>query len=309
MKSFKFIIILFINFCLVANIKANALENKILIKINNNIVTSIDIFNEVNYLALSNKNFREIDDFKSYQIAKNSLIKQNIQEIEILKNFKELKIDNKYYENLIKNYYKKLGLDSYAEFNDYIEQYNVDINTIKKKITIEVLWNQLIYRKFSSNVKIDKEEIKKNLNNNDKIKEYLLSEIVFNIDKKEDLKIKLKEIKNTIKIEGFSKAALEHSASATAKNNGDLGWIKENYISNEIKDEIVKLKIGEYTNPINIPGGFLILKVNDIKELQREINLEKEINLIVRKKTNDQLNQFSNIYFNKIKKNIKINEI
>ena len=305
----KFIFILFIIFFLFENNKVNAVENKILLKINNNIITSVDIFNEVNYLALSNKNFKELENIKTFQIAKNSLIKQNIQEIEILKNFKELKIDEKYSNNLIKNYYENLGFDSYEDFLKYIKLNNVDINIIKKKITIEVLWNQLIYRKFSSNVRIDKEEIKKNLSKNEKINEYLLSEIVFSTEKKGDLNIKLKEIKNTIKSEGFAKAALEHSISDTAKNSGELGWVKENFISKKIKQELKKLKVNEYTNPIKVPGGFLILKINDLKEINKQIDLEKETNLIVRKQTNDQLNQFSNIYFNKIKKNIKINEI
>ena len=137
----------------------------------------------------------------------------------------------------------------------------------------------------------------------------MLSEIFFYSEKKEDLKNKLEKIKKTIRIEGFAKAALVHSVSDTAKNNGDLGWIKENYISKEIKKELIKIKTGDFTNPIKVPGGFLILKINDINELEKKIDIEKEVNLIIRKKTNDQLNQFSNIYFNKIKKNIKINEI
>ena len=111
----KFIFILFIIF-FIENNKVNAVENKILLKINNNIITSVDIFNEVNYLALSNKNFKELENIKTFQIAKNSLIKQNIKEIELLKNFKELKIDEKYSNNLIKNYYKNLGFDSYEDF-------------------------------------------------------------------------------------------------------------------------------------------------------------------------------------------------
>ena len=81
----KFLFILFIIFFLIENNKVNAIENKILLKINNNIITSVDIFNEVNYLALSNKNFKELENIKTFQIAKNSLIKQNIKEIELLK--------------------------------------------------------------------------------------------------------------------------------------------------------------------------------------------------------------------------------
>ena len=70
-----------------------------------------------------------------------------------------------------------------------------------------------------------------------------------------------------------------------------------------------KIKIGEFTKPIVIPGGFLILYIENLREIKRDINFEREINNIIEKKTNDQLNQFSNIYINKIKKNIQLNEI
>ena len=173
----KFIFILFIIFFLFENNKVNAVENKILLKINNNIITSVDINNEVNYLAFTKKNIGDLVSFKSYEIAKNSIIRQKIQEIELLKNFKELKIDEKNYQNLIKNYYDNLGLNSYDEFLKYVKKNNVDINIIKQKITIEVLWNKLIYKKFSSNIRIDKEQIKRNLTKSEKVNEYLLSEI------------------------------------------------------------------------------------------------------------------------------------
>ena len=74
-------------------------------------------------------------------------------------------------------------------------------------------------------------------------------------------------------------------------------------------NEIKNIKIGNFTNPIVIPGGFLILKIKDKRKVEKKIDLEKEMNLIVKKKTNEQLNQFSNIYFNKIKKNVLINEL
>ena len=80
-------------------------------------------------------------------------------------------------------------------------------------------------------------------------------------------------------------------------------------ISIKLKNEITDLKIGEFSKPIIIPGGALILKLENIKEINNEINLEKKLNELVRYSTNEQLNQFSNIYFNKVKKNIKINEL
>ena len=307
-KNNKFLIyILFFLFLFKSDL--NALENKIIVKVNNNIITSLDIFIEVNYLSLTNKKFRELQEISKFQIAKNSLIRQNIQELELLKNVKEIKIDNKIYKKLIKNFYNLTGQDTYDNFLNYIKKNNIPESVIKKKITIEVLWNQLIFRKFSKNVQINQEEIKSEILSRDKTKEYLLSEIVFNIDEKENLKKTINTIKKKIKKNGFENTVLEYSISSSSKNNGNLGWIKEASLSSKIKEEIKKTKIGELTSPITIPGGFLLLKVQNIKEVKREIDLDKEVEFIVRKKTNNQLSQYSNIYFNKIKKNITINEI
>ena len=72
--------------------------------------------------------------------------------------------------------------------------------------------------------------------------------------------------------------------------------------------EIKNLNDGEYTNPIQIPGGFLVLSVKEKKTLEQKTDVEAEFLLKVKALTNQQLNQYSNIYFNKIKKNIKIYE-
>jgi len=87
-----------------------------------------------------------------------------------------------------------------------------------------------------------------------------------------------------------------------------VGWVKENSISKKINNKLKKITKGEFTKPIQVPGGFLILYINDVRSVENE-NMEKQLNLIIREKTNNQLNQFSNIFFNKIKKNTEINEL
>ena len=120
-------------FLILLNGNLNALENKIIVKVNNNIITSLDIFNEVNYLSLTNKKFSQLEEFSKFQIAKNSLIRQNIQEIELLKNVKEINIDNNIYDKLIKNFYTMIGQDNYDNFLIYIQKNNIPLNIIKKK--------------------------------------------------------------------------------------------------------------------------------------------------------------------------------
>ena len=287
-----------------------AKENKILFKINNEIITSLDILNEIKYLKVINENvLKNIDNNEIYEIAKNSLIREKIKEIELLKNVEKIEIDEDFLNKFILNYFKSRNIDSKLEFENFFNNIGLEPNNIRKKITVEIMWNQLIYQKFFKNVKINKDLIVKEISKSKLINEYLLSEIVFSLDKSENLNEKFEKIKKNITDSSFSKAALLFSVSSTANDGGKLGWIKETALNSKIKKEIKMLNIGEFTKPIIIPGGFLILKINNKKETTIENDNEKEFDLIVKKKTNDQLNQFSNIYFNKIKKNIQINEL
>lgn len=287
--------------------EAIALENKILFKINNKIITTIDLYNETKYLNLLNNNLANLEKKRIYEISKNSLIREKIKEIELLKNYKNLDIDEKYFIPLMSNYSKRMGFSNINSFIENIETNGLDVETIKKKIKIELYWNQLIVKKFLKDIKIDKEKIKKNLETNLTQKELLLSEIVFNVDKKSDLKNKFDLIKQDIEIKGFSNAALIHGVSDSSNNGGKLGWIKLSSLNSKIKSQVAKTDVGKFSNPIVVPGGFLILKIEDQREVKKNLDLNKEIQLTVNEKTNEQLNKLSIVYFNKVKKDIEIN--
>ena len=286
-----------------------AIENKILFKVNNEIITSIDILNEINYLITINNDFSKMPKKQIFEIAKKSLIREKIKEIELKKFFKEIKVDDKFLNNLLINHFKSSGINDINGFEKYFRSLDINPNLIKKKITIEVMWNQFIFEKFNQGVKINKELIKNELLTNDKQKEFLLSEILFNLNKNEKLDQKIYLLEKEIKDNGFSQTALTYSISDTANKGGKLGWVKETIMNSNIKEKIKKVKINEHTKPIVIPGGFLILKIEGIREVENDFDLNTEINKIVKKKTNEQLNQFSNIYFNKVKKDILINEL
>jgi peptidyl-prolyl cis-trans isomerase SurA len=205
----------------------------------------------------------------------------------------------------------KINLDSENEFLVYLSKYNLELKDFKKKITIEALWNQLIYSKFKSKVNIDIDKIKSEVvnNKNNKVTLFNLSEIIFNIDQNQTLEKRFEQIKNDIDLNGFENAAVIHSISDTGSTGGKLGWINQNSINQKLNEKIKNLNVGDFTMPIVIPGGFLIIKLEDVKEQDKEINLEKEIQKLITLKTNQQLNQFSNIYYNKIKKDIKIEKL
>ena len=284
-----------------------AFENKILLKIDNEIVTTVDIAKEIEYLKTINKEINTLEKNKIIEIAKNSIVRDKIKKISLEKIFEEFKVDEEYLNQLIINKYRRIGFQDLESFKKYLNQNNVKYEKIREKMIIDAMWSEFIYAKYKDNIKIDRNKIAQEMTRK-KNKNYLLSEIIFNgIDKKE-LETNYNNILKTIKENGFENAALIHSTSQSAENGGKLGWIKEASLSKIILNEISKLKKGDYTSPIKIPGGFIILKINDFKEESISENIEEEINKIIKIKTNEQLNQYSNIYFNKIKKDIVIYE-
>ena len=299
-------ILLFTNFT-----NLNAIENKIEFKVNNEIITTIDIIKELSFLAAFNQKILELEKNKIFEVSKNSIIKEKIKMIEILKFTKKIELDEEYLNKLIEDSYVKINLKSEDEFLKHLLKYNLKLEDFKKKITIEALWNQIIFSKYKSRVNIDTNKIKSEIINdkNNKIKSFNLSEIIFNIDENQILDTKFEQIKNDIDLNGFENAAMIHSVSESANLGGKLGWINQNSINQNVNKKIINLDVGEFSKPIVVPGGFLIIKLNELKEVDREMDLDKEIKKQITIKTNRQLNQFSNIYYNKIKKDIKIEKL
>ena len=312
MRKIKIIFIVII-FYLFPHQNVYSIENKILLKIDNELITSIDVFIQTKYLMAINEKLNEMEQNEIYKISINSLLREKIKKIEILKNIndKEINIDEKFLNEMIITTYKRLGYNTIKDFNNHLKKYEINIEIIKEKISIESLWNELIYKKFSNKLLIDKDKLRKKIinDNNKKIKSYSISEIIFQTSQSQSVDEKFKLIVKDIDEKSFSNAVLLHSISDTANSGGNLGWINENSLNQKIKNEISNLKIGGYTKPITIPGGFLILKLNNIKLIQNEFNINKKLEELVRITTNQQLNQLSNIYFDKAKKEVTINEL
>ena len=291
--------------------KPFSLENKILFKVNNDIITSIDIEEEYKYLIALNDNLKKLSQNEIIEIAKKSIIKEKIKIIEINKNFKNPKIPDEILETILENFYRRLNIDNLDDFKKYLISKNVEYQDVKNKIEIESLWNELIIAKFSSKIQINENEIRNNLiKNQEKFsKSYLLSEIFFEISNSNQLNKKYQEIIEIIQKKGFENAAASISTSNTANQGGKIGWIDEDALNENLKKILSESNVNEITEPLTMPGGFMILKINEIKKKTKKQNIENELKRIINFKKNDQLNQFSKIYFNKVKINIKIHEI
>ena len=306
-KSKVLFIILFVIFFYFKN--SIAFENKILFKVNNEIITSIDIYEEIRFIKIFNPEMRELNNTELFEISKNSILRERIKKIEIMNFVKEIKVDDKFILLLIKNKYPKIGINSLENFENYLKMNNLNIKNIKEKFYIEIIWNDLIFQKFKNKVIIDKEKIRNEIMQNPEKNyqsELLLSEILFDANSKIDFQNRYEKILLDIENKGFKKTALIHSNSETATNGGLIGWIKEDNLSQNIRESISKLKEGQFSKPIRTSSGFIIIKIEDKKQYLSKLNINEKVEEIVKFKTNDQLDQFSSMYFNKLKKDFII---
>ena len=302
----KFLLFLFF---IIIN-QSHAVEIKIIHNIQNEIITNIDIKNEFKYLIALNNSLKKLDKEKILNISNESMIREKIKKIEILKNFKKIELDDDYSNYLLKNIYLRLNLKTINEFEMYLKGYDLTINDVRAKIAIDSLWNELITKKYGSKINIDENKIKKEILKNSKIqtKEYQLAEIIFEVTSKDEIKRKYNEVVKSINKEGFENSAAIYSVSQSAKIGGGIGWINENSLNNKIRKNVSNLEIGEITKPIILSNGILILKVINLRNLETTIDVKNELKKAINYERNRQLNQYSKIYYNKIKKNLNLNE-
>lgn len=298
-------------FLLIFNLKAYS-ENNIFLsyKIEDTIITNVDIKNESKYLVALNNQLKNLDNKKILKIAEASIIRETVKKIELLKYF-SLNQENKIIDNVIKDFYLKLNLDNLSDFEKYLNDYDLTISDIKKKIEIEITWNQLIYDKYKNQINIDHKSLKKKikkLSASQYKKKYHLSEIFFE-KKKKSINDTFKQIEESIKEIGFKNTANIYSISESAKFGGDLGWIEEKNLSNKLSLVLKKLTVGSYTKPILIGNKFLILNLNEIKNDKIQVNEKEELIKMIEYEKNRQLGQFSKIYYDKVKINTLINEL
>ncbi len=278
--------------------------------INDVIITNHDIKKESEYLKKLNPDLSSLEEQKIFNIAKNSLIEETIKKKEIVKLF-DLKKNDEVIEEIIKDFYTKLNFQNKEEFILSLQKEDgYQMNEIRQKLKIEMLWNKLIYMKYKNQVKIDKDSLIKRIENfkSENKTEYLIYEIVFR--KKQDQKIEdlIKEIKSSISEIGFKNAANIFSISQTSKFGGKVGWIDVNSFSELIQNKLKETTEGNISDTIQIGNNYLILKVEKIRNEELKIDKETELNKLINFETNRQLNQFSKIYFDKSKINYSINE-
>ena len=287
--------------------KSFAIENKIILKINNEIITSLDILDEIKYLSFFNKNIAELKNDEVNQIALQSIIRFKNKKNEIDKNFKNQNFDREYLDLSIENTYKNLGFKNLEDFKKALLGKNISYTDFENKIKTNFLWNQLIYLKYKDSIVINENELKDELKNNKNIvKSFYLNEIVYQVENLNEITNLYNQIQEDISKIGFKNSVIKYSISKSAENGGSLGWIDEQMISEEILNQLNSIPVNSITKPIRISGGILVLQKVDEKENKIEINIDDELKKLIRFKTEQQLSSYSNLYYNKITKDLKI---
>jgi len=309
-KNKKLIILVFLSIFL--SFKLFAITNIFVVyKVENEIITNIDIENESRYLVALNNQLNNLSEEKILEIAKDSILKETIKKIELLKYF-ELDQTNPFLETVIKDFYLKLKMNNKSEFQDYLSNYNLLIEDIKRKIEVETTWNQMVYNKYKNQININEKKLKRKIKKrkiSQKKKLYSLTEITFEKEQEQSLSDKIKKIDESIKEIGFKNTANIYSMSDSSKFGGNIGWVEEKNLSDKLSKELKKLKIGEHTQPLLIGSNYLILKIEDIKNEKIQIDAKKELEKMILFEKERQLKQFSKIYFNKVKINTDISEL
>lgn len=310
MPKVKFILFLFL--LLIISFKSSTAENfYIVYKVNNEIITNSDIEKEYRYLVSLNNQLKNLEKQKIIELSKESALREKIKKIELIKYF-DLKTINIDIDNYLENFYRNLNIKNKKEFEEYLQSNNISLNYVQKKIEIEILWNQLIYDRYIGQINIDTNQLKekvKKLISTKKQKKYSLSEILFDIENNSNFEKKLENINQSISEIGFKNTANIYSISDSSKFGGKIGWIEEQKLSTKILEQLKALEVGQYTSPVQVGSSFLILKIEEIKYENAIINEDEELNKMIQFETSKQLDQFSKIFYEKIKINSFINEL
>ena len=299
-----FTIILFINF------ETAYSEIFIKAKVNNQIITNFDIKNERNYLLALNPNLKNLPNENLNRYAIDSAINEKVKKIEIEKKYQILE-NNNIIQKIIKDLYSEIGISNINEFKNYLKKYNIDLNIVKKKIAIEVAWNDYIVQKFNNSILVDEAKIRNKINELSKqnsVENLLLSEIIFTVNENENFDNKFNKIKESISKIGFEETAKVYSVSESKKNGGKIGWVYKSQLTNKISESIETVQIGEFTDPITVPGGFMLLKLNEKKNQLLEIDEEEQFKKAVNFEKNRQLTMYSTLQYKRIYNEAVINE-
>ncbi len=309
MKIISFIFINFILIFLSVSSVKSSIENKIIVKVGNEIVTLVELENKINTsLILSNQNITQesINKVKNQSLRK--LIDHKLKKSE-LKNY-NFEINQQAITEHLSRISRKLNIDP-IELKKFFKMNNIDYDQYLEEVKIEFLWQRLIVAVYSTKIKVNESQIQQEvinlIENKKNIEEFKVAEIEVNYNN-DSMPNLIKEIKESISNIGFSDTAVKYSNSTSALNGGEIGWIKLQSMSNNISNEIKSLKIGDVSEPIINANNLIFLKVMDKRfvKINNELSSKKIKEDLINAKKSELLNLYSVSHLSKKRNNTLI---
>ncbi len=298
-----FLVLFFLN---IYNNAWTSISNKIIVKVENEIITNYDIKNKILsslILAGDEINQENIDNLKRQ--ALDSLIQLKLKKIELKKT--TIQKDNEQ----INSYLNSISSNDIDGLRKSFKNNGLDYELFVKEIEIQFKWQELIYKLYSKKIQFDEsiinKELEKLINNQSNIVEFNLSEIELATSNKETEKEIISNLLSRIDKEGFEAIAIKYSISSNAKNKGNLGWINSNALSQQILDVVSKMRIGEVSSVIKRQDSLLILKLNDKRTSKtNDINVAVLKENLISQKRNELFNLHSRSHLSKLRNTILI---
>tara|TARA_Y100001958_G_C21194093_1_gene521778 strand:+ start:125 stop:1054 length:930 start_codon:yes stop_codon:yes gene_type:complete len=296
-------IILFLNFFfIILNTEASSsIENKIILKVENEIITNFEIRNKIlSTLVLSNQEINQSNINNLKKEALEFLIQHKLRKIELSKfNFKSDR------EQLI-NYLNSISGNNIDELKIKFKNNNIDFDLFLDEIKTQFKWQKLIYKIYVNKIQIDEisidKELKEIIKRESELEEFKISEIEVLLNGDESDNKRIDDIKKQIKDIGFEKAALKFSTSNSSASGGSLGWISSKSLSKPIYEILIKMNVNEISEPIKRPNSVLFLKLDEKKISKlKDINIETLKKNLINRKRNDMFALYSRSHLSKLK--------
>ena len=293
-KNINYFLFLFI-FIFYNNLYATKIQ--ILAKINNQIITNVDLEHRLN-LAIEIANIPNENKFRNQikQQILNLLIDESLK-IQEAERYGILISSEEVYSE-ISSLEKRLELPKDSLIKNFKKK-NIPEIAIYNQIRVELLWNKIIAYRIANNIKISNKQIEEALQNFIKSSgevEYNISEIFISHDSnnvENSSEDKIYSIYNRVDSSNFTILAQQFSDGALNINN----WYRESALSPEIIKTIRNLKIGDISKPTKTNYGLHIYLLNDKRKTKKIVENETLYNLsqIFFKTTDPDKNEIQDI--------------
>ncbi len=293
MTKYLIIIFLSLNYFFSFNLLAN-INSNIVLKVENEIITNYDVKNKIiSSLILSNKDINQENIDKSKKQALDSLIQFKLKKIELEK------YNLTYDKANITNYLMAISQNDIAGLKNKFKAYDLDYQSFLDQLKVQFKWQKLIYQIYSRKIEIDEksldEELKNLIKNKNNLDEYKLSQIEILINNDDSDAEKIRDLKKTIKDEGFENAAIKYNSAYSEDNKGNIGWVSAKSMSKPIFDIVKNMKQGDVSEAIKRQNSILFLK---LEKKRTNIVSEKNINEMRKNLINQKKNELFNLYSN-----------